>query len=489
MLDEGIQAGVEGRHPPLCLDGRSFTALLRDDDQARDEALAALLSSFARPDIRVVRMGNSMRSRLMFEHVLIQATGPDGQTSLDGNARQIARTIAERQNREAFVVLLITQAETLHSKTLRLLQAMRPYFAEAGAPTLQVVFVGRPAFRALLDERGMTPLQEALGFAARPDKPARPALAGVVAPAPEDVERRPLPDAPEVNEPFMSLDLELTPGTADGSVGHFYAARTGTPAASPDPGVSGAVLAQSPAPPRRMLVRVSWAAGLAVLALAAWLGLSRLFYRDVPASSALDLAISGLAIPAGPSGSKQSNSPNAAATSPLAAASSPTLSGEAAPPAAAAPPNLAAAPSGPRMDSGAPPDSSRNNGAAFPARNRPGIAEPAARRSSEDIASSPAATSDPRVVIHVPAGSEGAEAMSAHLLAALGSRAGSVETRRVAGTPGRPSIRYFHPGDEAVAQRVAAWMAGAGLNWTLQDFSTFLPRPSRGTIEVWLPRS
>ncbi len=207
MLDEGVQAGVEGRHPPLCLDGRPFTALLRDDDQARDEALAALLSSLARPDVRVVRMGNSMRSRLMLEHALIQATGPDGRTSLDGNARQIARTIAERQGREAFVVLLITQAETLHSKTLRLLQAMRPYFAEAGAPTLQVVFVGRLAFRALLDERGMTPLQEALGFAARPDKPTRPAIAGVVAPAPEAVERRPFPAAPEVSGPARAFGL------------------------------------------------------------------------------------------------------------------------------------------------------------------------------------------------------------------------------------------------------------------------------------------
>ena len=79
--------------------------------------------------------------------------------------------------------------------------------------------------------------------------------------------------------------------------------------------------------------------------------------------------------------------------------------------------------------------------------------------------------------------------MSAHLQADLGSRLGAVETRRVAGTPDRPSIRYFHPGDEPVAHQVAARMAGAGLVWTLQDFSTFVPRPSRGTIEVWLPRS
>ena len=101
----------------------------------------------------------------------------------------------------------------------------------------------------------------------------------------------------------------------------------------------------------------------------------------------------------------------------------------------------------------------------------------------------PSATSPSRVVIHVPAGSERAEAISAQLRVGLGSRVGTVEARRVADTPDRPSIRYFHPGDEAAAHQVAGWMAEAGLAWTLQDFSTFLPRPSRGMIEVWLPRS
>jgi len=78
--------------------------------------------------------------------------------------------------------------------------------------------------------------------------------------------------------------------------------------------------------------------------------------------------------------------------------------------------------------------------------------------------------------------------LSARLLASLRPRFGTVEARRVAATPAKPSIRYFHPEDEPSARSAAAWLADMGLNWTLQDFSTFRPLPSRGTIEVWLPQ-
>jgi hypothetical protein len=98
------------------------------------------------------------------------------------------------------------------------------------------------------------------------------------------------------------------------------------------------------------------------------------------------------------------------------------------------------------------------------------------------------ATSGRRIVIHVPAGSEAAKALSARLLESPPPRSSTVEARRVATTPERPSIRYFYAEDESTAQLTAKWMADTGLNWTLQDFSTFQPLPSRGTIEVWLPR-
>ena len=160
--------------PSQYLSGRSFTALLLEDDLKRDSALSMLLSQLPQPNVRVLRMGNSVRSRLTLEHILLQVTEPDVHASLADNTRRIARAIAERRGQEAFVVLLITQAETLHSRTLRLLQDMAPYFAEDAAPTLQVVFVGRPAFQDLLQARDMTPLREALGFPAYSRTPEPP---------------------------------------------------------------------------------------------------------------------------------------------------------------------------------------------------------------------------------------------------------------------------------------------------------------------------
>jgi hypothetical protein len=428
MLDDSALVGTEVRRLPGRLDVLPFTALLRDDDQERDAALYRLLSELARPDVRVVRMGNSMRSRLLLEHILIQVAGPDGKVSKEDGARRIARTIAERQGRETRVVLLITQAETLHSKTLRLLQAMQPYLAEDGAPTLQVVFVGRQAFRALLDGRGMTPLREALGLqpeaeavrAARPDDVSAPEM---------DSGSRPLPIAQDLGQPAMLADPAAASGTPDRQA--VYPDPAPTLPFRPD--VTERAAVSVPEARRRR----SLALGLAVfaaMALAAYVGLHAALDRQVQAR-----AVPSVLYPAGP--------PVAAPPAPGPAAQDP----QASTPVPAPAPPAQALPSG-------------------------------SGRSTPPVAPS-------RVVIHVPAGSEGAEAMSAHLRAGLASRLGVVEARRVAGAPDRPSIRYFHPGDEPAAHQVSAWMADAGLIWTLQDFSAFLPRPSRGTIEVWLPRS
>ncbi len=428
MLDDIALAGMEPRRLPGHLYGHPFTALLRDDDEQREAALSRLLSGLARPDVRVVRMGNSMRSRLMLEHVLIQVAGPDGRISQEDAAWQIARTIAERQGRETRVVLLITQAETLHSKTLRLLQAMQPYFVESGAPTLQVVFVGRQAFRALLDGRGMTPLRDALGF--------QPEAKAVRSATPDDVSApemnlgpRPLPTAQDLGQPTALTDPAFESGALHGQAGDSSPA----PTLPLQLGGAGSDVASVPAA-RRGRSLVLGLAVFAAMALTAYMGLHAAFDREVQAR-----AVPSVPRPARP--------PVAAPPAPGPAAQDP----QASTPAPAPAPPAQAVPSDPG-------------------------------RSTPPVAPS-------RVVIHVPAGSEGAEAMSAHLRAGLGSRLSAVEARRVAGAPDRPSIRYFHPGDEPAAHQVAAWMADAGLIWTLQDFSTFMPRPSRGTIEVWLPRS
>ena len=453
MLDDVALAGMEGRSLPGHLDGRPFTALLRDDDQQRDAALSRLLSELARPGVRVVRMGNSMRSRLLLEHILIQVAGPDARISQEDAARRIARTIAERQGGETRVVLLITQAETLHSKTLRLLQAMQPYFVENGAPTLQVVFVGRQAFRALLDGRGMTPLREVLGFQPEAEA-ARPGTPDDV-PAPEMVsDLHPLPFAQDLGQPAVLADPAFESGALHGQAGDSSPTST-LPLRQ---GGAGSDVASAPAARRSLILGL---AVFAAMALAAYMGLHAAFDREVQAR-----AVPSVPRPASP--------PVAAPPTPGPAAQDPQASTPA--PGSASPSQ--ASPSDPGRTRNTSPAARRSLDA-------PELSSPPSHEASPPSPAGPPS----RVVIHVPAGSEEAEAMSAHLRAGLGSRLGAVEARRVAGAPDRPSIRYFHPGDEPAAHQVAAWMADAGLIWTLQDFSTFLPRPSRGTIEVWLPRS
>jgi len=403
MPDVTAVAGPDVFQPSKGLDGRPFTALLLEDDFKRASALSVLLSGLARSNVRVVRMGSSVRSRLTLEHILLQATDSDGSSALSDNTRRIVRTIAERQGQEMSVALLIMQAETLHSRTLRLLQDMAPYFAEDAAPTLQVVFVGRPTFRDLLHGRDMAPLRQALGF---------PAYAKLPEPPVDDD----LPVAgAEAGLPWPTSPAPLSPSME--------------PAA-------GEPLSR-PSPARRGSLAVRLISLLAVIAMgigAGALGVHALFYRAAPAPRRLTLIET-----------RPESPPDTLPPTPVA-------------PATAAP-ALATRP------------------------------VPSKQRSLDESAlANPVAMLNPRVVIHMPAGSEASVALSAHLLTSLGSHPGTVELRRVAETPTRPSIRYFYPEDEPVARQVAARMTDTGLPWTLRDFSTFLPRPSRGTIEIWLPR-
>lgn len=404
MPDVTTVAGPDAFQPSTDLDGRPFTALLLEDDFKRASALSVLLSGLARSNVRVVRMGSSVRSRLTLEHILLQAIDSDGSSALPDNTRRIVRTIAERQGQETSVALLIMQAETLHSRTLRLLQDMAPYFAEAAAPTLQVVFVGRPAFRDLLHGRDMAPLRQALGFPAYVKLP----------------------------KPSMDDDLPV----AEAEAGLPWPTSPAPPSPSMEPAASEP-LSRPSSPARRGSLAVRLTSLLAVIAMgigAGALGVQALFYRAAPAPRRLTLI-----------------------------EMRPAPLPDTLPPTPVVPVTAAPAPA-----------------------TRP---VPSKQHSLDESAlANPAATPNPRVVIHMPAGSEASVALSAHLLASLGSHPGTVELRRVAETPTRPSIRYFYAEDEPVARQVAARMTDTGLLWTLRDFSTFLPRPSRGTIEIWLPR-
>ncbi len=510
-----------------------FTSLLLEDDQARGVALLRLLQSMVGSDTRVVHVGNPLRSPLTLERILIQVAGPEGEVFLEDDARLIVRAIAERQGQEACVVLLIEQAETLHPKVLRSLQAMTPYFALEGCPTLQVVFVGRPSFRALLDEDGLQPLRQALGFErpgpAEPDATAIPGVPERPGKAPGDKALgakasifRPGQRTVSVARPEPKPDIGLD-RLPDPSFPFYEPADDEPPTPTPNAAERLAVRAEpgGDLSPRRrgaLLPALLTLVVLAALATGAFFGLRSVFYRDVPARPAL--------------ASLRPAEPQSPATVPLAAPpqpSPPQSSPATPPPKAVAPALTTAAPPPATPPAAIEPDSTPSSPPTLPSViTPPSVANsPArlrrefdafllnsglgaatlseaqrgalfdeflawrARNASTPPAAAPApATAEPppRVVIHVPAGSTDAEAVSKGLVADLRPRPGMVETREVADTPGRPTIRYYHPEDESLAWDTATRMKGSGLSWAVQDFSTFRPSPSRGTIEVWLPR-
>jgi hypothetical protein len=275
------------------------------------------------------------------------------------------------------------------------------------------------------------------------------------------------------------------PSTLDGTDAHRPFTAPFTPLLEPS------AAEPSKAPVRalrrgRILLRLMlMPATVAIVAGAAYTGLHRLFYRDVPARPVASVAIS-----AAPQAALPPSPPAPVIPVPSTPMPSPALQGNTTPPVTPAlpPPTAPSARLRPDFDDFL--ANSGRNGAALSEAQRGVLSgEYLDRRlQNNHAATTPGAIPSLRVVIHAQAGSEAGEALSARLLASLRPRFGIVEARRVAATPAKPSIRYFHPEDEPSARSAAAWLADTGLNWTLQDFSAFRPLPSRGTIEVWLPR-
>ncbi len=451
---------------------RPFNAVLLEDDRQRADAVLALLARLAGAEVRVIRMrAGSPNPHGTLEGILIQAAGPDGEAFSEDKARLIVRAIAKRQGNERGVMLLIEHAEAVHPKMLRALQAMAPYFTQGGEPTLQATFVGRPTFRALLDGPGLASLRDALGGG--PTSPAHMPVS---------------PRGHRHDSPVAALKATAgVPGEP-------------TPVSQSAPPAEPAVASAAALRRGRILLRLALVLAAAVIAMgAAYVGLRRVFYRDLPARPAVSAAMPAAPLPGsasslpGPSTPSPSLSVPSAPAPPVAEMPAPSLAPGVAPPGAATPPIGSAAPL-----PADPPTRLRQEFEAFLANSGRNVATlSAAQRSAlfgeylewrSKNAPAPNATPGIRIVIHVPAGSETAEALSARLLASLPPRSSTVEARRVAATPDRPSIRYFYPEDEPAARLTARWMAGTGVNWTLQDLSAFQPLPSRGTIEVWLPR-
>ncbi len=513
---------------------RPFGALLLEDDQERADAVRALLVGLSAAEVRVIRMGDgSRRSHGTLEHILIQAAGPEREVFSGDTARLIVGAITKQQAHEKGVMLLIRQAETVHPKMLHALQAMAPYFTQNGKLTLQVTFVGRPAFLALLDGPGMKTLREALKFQGGPQVLEAKTADSFVEPTAAARPRILFPRSSGANElpgrvkaarilraaqPLkatagVSGELPLPSPAAplraagsqrvDDGVGcrEPMLVQPSAPLVEPSAAKPAVASARALRHGRALLRLVLVLAALVIAAGAAYVGLRRVFYRDVPARSAVSVATPATPPPAPSSSPVPSVSAPSTPVPPPAELPAPSPApSDIAPPLAlhdtATPSIISAAPLSAeqsarlRQDFDAFLASSGRNVATLSGAQRDTLFGEYLdwRSQSAPASTAPNAAPSMRIVIHVPAGSEAAEALSAHLLASLPPQSSTLEARRIATTPDHPSIRYFYPEDEAAARLAAAWMADTGLNWTLQDLSTFQPLPTRGTIEVWLPR-
>jgi hypothetical protein len=439
--------------------GGPFAALLLENDLQRESAVAALLAGMERTDTRLIRVVHKAGMPLTLGRILLQAMAPGGVVPAVDDPRLLVAAIVEPQRPAARVLLLIEQAERIHPDALRSLVAMAPYFAAAGQPSLRVVFVGRPSFRDLLQREELLPLRQALrqssGVPGDTAAPAAPARAS-------SRDTAPLPPASGLFEPTAAravprrwpiAGLAIIMLTAAYYVGLREPRHVAPAPSSPAPPADHAAPPAQPAP--------------------------------TPAH-APPLETSGVPAPA-ISPVVQPLQPPPASPPPVAATPAPSQASAVSRP--ANPPRAAGGGPGRLWDFDAFLLDSGRNPASLSEPERSGLFDEFLRTRERPAprASSPV-PSGPRIVVHVPAGSASAEALSGRLLGSLGGHSGTVEERHVAETPSQPSIRYFHPEDAPTARRAADWMAGAGLSWTVRDFTSYQPRPSRGTIEVWVPR-
>ena len=105
-----------------------FFAVLHEDERVRTTAVSELVASVAGPDVRVVRVGNPLRSPLTLDRILMQVAGPDGDVIL-GQDAAVVQAITRRQAQETRVLLVIEQADTLHPAALR---SFRPWRRTSG---------------------------------------------------------------------------------------------------------------------------------------------------------------------------------------------------------------------------------------------------------------------------------------------------------------------------------------------------------------------
>ncbi len=443
----GLPGAADLPKAPRC------AAIIAANPATRIAGLEAAAAAMANGSVASVRVGNPLNSPLTLQRILFQIDLDGGEDDADADDEaHLVRLLEQRRGAQDRIVLVVERAETLDLAALLSLQQI------AGAPgAVHVLFVGAPAFWALLNDAELAPLRRALtGQGTEPaavtvPTPATPVITAPVAPVrpPAGI----IPDHP--------IDPVAEPRPA-------MSARSGR---------------------RWWIVAAVGVVATLASGAAAVFAPGGLFYYAVPQRDMPTRAGEGgtvhLEQPPVPSWLTPPTPP--APASPSRQVATPELpptmqAGSLAPPASPALPPAA------RSEPAQLPSAPGHNPDALTDAQRDAQSEQSLSWQLGDAAL-PAAPSfsESRVVIHYRGGSAAGEAEAARLAAVVAPLAARVQTRVVTDTPSAPVIRFFHPEDGEQARQLAAALSGLGPRWDVRDFGDFRPKPSRGTIEVWTP--
>ena len=437
--------------------GPRCAAIITANPASRLAGLEAAAVAMANGSVTSVRVNNPLNSPLTLQRILIQMDLDGGEDDADADDEaRLVRLLTERRGAQSRIVLVVERAETLDPAALPPLQRIA---SPPGA--VHILFVGGPAFWALLDPAELAPLRRAL--TGQGTAPAEVAPPGPVIP----VTKSPIaPVRPPAN---VSLARPVDPMT---ELRPVVSARTGR---------------------RWWIVGAIGVVAIVTLGATAVFAPGGLFYyavpqRDMPMppdrGRANDLEQSPVPLrPAPPMPPVTAPAPAALSQQPATPALPPT--GQAGPLAPLAPP--------------APPPAARSEPTQLPhapIRETEALTNMQGDSQSEQSLSwrlrdtvlpAPPSFFDGRIVIHYRGGSGTGEAEAARLAAVAALLADKVQTRVVADTPSAPVVRFFHPEDADRARQLADALSGSGPRWAIRDFSSFRPSPSLGTIEVWTP--
>lgn len=102
------------------------------------------------------------------------------------------------------------------------------------------------------------------------------------------------------------------------------------------------------------------------------------------------------------------------------------------------------------------------------------------------VADGPPREPAPHIVVHPRDVGDSLPASLVAVLEGLEPTPARVETRFIDLEVGTDQVRYFHEGDEAAADAVAAHPGRIFDAVAVRDFSSYIPSPSPGLIEVWV---